>query len=141
MKELITLDQANQLMLAALVIIPIIGLIIGFVAKRIKAGVAWGLAVGIGNLVLWKVYNAITDRLGLDTVKNLLVNLALFIVVGLAVGLASGLVSRRRHSANGGGAPTESVDAEASSMAETASKSAGQTAISDKSAAGAGDVG
>ena len=95
MKELITLDQANQLMLAATVIIPVVGAIVGMVSRRLRVGIAWGLALGIGNLVLWKVYNAITDRLGLDTVENLLVNLGLFVAVGLVVGIAVGLNARR----------------------------------------------
>ena len=50
-----------------------------------------GLAAG-GPLVLvgvlWRIYNAITDRLGLDTVLNLAVNLALFVLIGLACGFA-----------------------------------------------------
>jgi drug/metabolite transporter (DMT)-like permease len=106
MKELITLDQANQLMLAATVVIPIVGLIWGVVAKQIKTGLIWGLLVGVGNLVMWKVYNAITDNLGLDTVKNLLVNLALFVVIGLIAGFVAGMKSRRQVSSRGNG-PSE----------------------------------
>lgn len=36
---------------------------------------------------MWLVYNAIEDRLGLDSVAGLLTNLVLFVVLGLGVGL------------------------------------------------------
>ena len=36
---------------------------------------------------MWYVYNAIVESLGLDTVKNLLVNLVLFSVLGLVLGV------------------------------------------------------
>jgi len=44
-------------------------------------------AVGILVYPLWAVYNSIEDRLGLDSVAALLLNLALFAVVGVVVGL------------------------------------------------------
>jgi hypothetical protein len=109
MTELITFDQANKLMLGAIVIIPLIGLAWGFAVKKVKTGLIWGLIIGIGNFALWKVYNANTDSLGLDTVKNLLVNLGLFVAVGVIGGMVAGLASRRRpggEQADGsGGAP------------------------------------
>jgi hypothetical protein len=86
MKELITLDQANHLMLALLIAAPIIGLLVGFICRRPLPGFLVGTALGAGNYVLWTVYSALTDRMGLDTVKNLLVNLALFVAVGVVVG-------------------------------------------------------
>ncbi|MDR3709846.1 MAG: hypothetical protein P4L33_16240 [Capsulimonadaceae bacterium] len=102
MKELITLNQANLLMLALLVVAPIIGLIAGAAYRKPVPGLAAGVLIGAGNLVLWKVYNLITERLGLDTVKNLLVNLALFAVVGLIAGLAWGWASRTKLRGSGG---------------------------------------
>ncbi len=96
MKELITIEQANMLMMAVLIAAPIIGLAYGLAAKRIVAGLAWGVGIGVCNMILWKVYNAITDHLGLDTVKNLLVNLGLFIAIGVVGGVIAGLVGRRR---------------------------------------------
>ena len=41
----------------------------------------------MGNLILWRIYNVITDHLGLDTVKNLFVNMALFVVIGVIIGV------------------------------------------------------
>ena len=102
MKELIDEQQAHRLMLGVLVLAPIIGLVWGLVAKRLVKGLVLGLAIGVGNFVLWTVYNAITDHLGLDTVKNLLVNLALFIALGVIIGLAVGWFTRKE--------PEEPVD-------------------------------
>ena len=96
MKELITLDQANRLMLALIVIAPVVGTLIGLALKRVRACGLAGLAIGIGNYALWRVYNAITDQLGLDSVKNLVVNLVLFAVVGVAFGLIFAWVQGRR---------------------------------------------
>lgn len=94
-KELISLHQANLLMLAVLVLAPLAGLVWGAAKKRIAAGLVIGLLVGAGNYVLWTAYNAITEHLGLDTVKNLLVNLGLFVVVGLIVGISAGVYASR----------------------------------------------
>lgn len=89
-KELISLHQANGLMLAVLVLAPLVGLAWGAAKKRLVPGFTLGLLVGAGNYGLWTVYNAITEHLGLDTVKNLLVNLGLFVIVGLLVGIGAG---------------------------------------------------
>ncbi len=88
-KELIDRHQAQMLMIAVLVAAPLIGLAWGILVKRPAKGLIIGLLIGGGNFVLWTVYNIITDRLGLDTVKNLLVNLVFFVVVGIVVGLTA----------------------------------------------------
>ncbi len=69
---------------------PLIGLVWGLLTKRAVRGFCAGLLVGTGNYALWTAYNAITDKLGLDTVANLLTNLGLFVVLGVVVGLAAG---------------------------------------------------
>ena len=97
MKELINAHQAHLLMLAVLVLAPLIGLAGGLWAKRLGRGLGVGLAVGVGNFLLWTLYNALTDKLGLDTVKNLLVNLGLFVGLGLLVGAGWGVWAGRRH--------------------------------------------
>jgi len=90
LKELITIEQTNHLMMAVIVIAPVVGLLIGAIVKNVKAYAIGGLAIGVGNYVLWMVYSAITNKLGLDTVVNLAVNLVLFIVVGVVVGIVIG---------------------------------------------------
>jgi hypothetical protein len=96
MKELITIEQANHIMLAILIAAPLIGLIWGAIARRVGFYTICGVAIGGGNYVMWTAYSSITNHLGLDTVKNLLVNLGLFIVVGVVAGLAIGRWSRRQ---------------------------------------------
>jgi hypothetical protein len=95
-KELIDPHQAHLLMLGVLIAAPLIGLAWGAMVKRLISGLVVGLLVGVGNYALWTVYNAITDHLGLDTVKNLLVNLGLFVVIGIVAGVAAGLYQRRQ---------------------------------------------
>jgi drug/metabolite transporter (DMT)-like permease len=87
-QELITRHQANLLMVLVLVAAPLIGLVWGIRTKKVRQGVGIGAALGIGNMILWGIYNAITDRLGLDTVKNLLVNLGIFAFIGIVSGVA-----------------------------------------------------
>ena len=89
-KELISQHQANVLMFAILIAAPLIGLAWGALTKRLAQGLAVGSLLGVGNFALWTLYNAITDRLGLDTVKNLLVNLGLFLVIGILMGWGVG---------------------------------------------------
>ncbi len=94
-KELISLHQANLLMLAVLVLAPLVGLAWGAAKKRLVPGFVVGLLVGGGNYALWTVYNAITDHLGLDTVKSLLVNMGLFVILGLLVGAGAGVYAAK----------------------------------------------
>ena len=95
-KELIDPHQAQMLMLAVLVLAPLFGLAWGVVRKRVPFGVVVGLLVGGGNFLLWTVYNRITDTLGLDTTKNLWVNLGLFVAIGIAIGIGAGLYAAKR---------------------------------------------
>lgn len=96
MKELIDEHQAHLLMLAVLILAPLIGLAWGARAKRAGQGLLLGVLAGAGNFALWMVYNAITEKLGLDTVANLFVNLGLFVVIGVMVGLGAGLFAARK---------------------------------------------
>lgn len=96
MQELIDLHQTHLLMLGVLVLAPLIGLGWGAANKRVPFGLAVGVLVGGGNYALWAVYNAITQKLGLDTVANLLVNLALFVVIGTAIGVGAGVYTARK---------------------------------------------
>ena len=98
MKELIDPHEAHLLTLGVLALAPLIGLIWGFANKRLPLGLVIGLVAGVGNYALWTVYNAITAKLGLDTVKNLLVNLGLFVVVGIAAGVGAGVYAARTQS-------------------------------------------
>ena len=102
MKELIDPHQAHLLMLGVLVLAPLLGAGWGIVNKRLLFGLALGFLAGVGNYMLWAAYNAITQKLGLDTVANLLVNLGLFIVIGVAVGVGAGVYAARAQTIQGG---------------------------------------
>src|SRR5262245_13996433 len=80
---------------------PVVGLLLGAVAGARKGaskrGAIAGLIVGLLgtlNWILWRLYNALTDANGLDTVKNVLINLVVFIGIGAAVGFGIGYARR-----------------------------------------------
>lgn len=54
-------------------------------AAAVQAALLSGCAVLL--YPLWRIYNLIEDHFGLDSVAALLINLALFVVVGVTVGL------------------------------------------------------
>jgi len=117
MRELIDERTAHAVMNLLAVALPLAGWTVGAVVGLMRGvrqdtalgrcvaysalrGLAFG-CIGILNWLLWRVYNAITDRLGLDTVRNLFANLALFAVVGVVGGIVAGqyLRARERHPA------------------------------------------
>ena len=102
MKELIDPHQAHLLMLGVLLAAPLIGLVWGWTTKRLPFGLIVGLLAGVGNYALWTLYNAVTQKLGLDTVANLLVNLGLFVVFGIAIGVGAGIYAARTQHNQGG---------------------------------------
>ncbi len=111
MREIVTVEQVDRLFLLLAIAAPLIGAAVGAAAGRSRGsagrGAAQGFVIGLlgpANLLLWKVYNALTDRMGLDTVKNLLMQLGLFIALGIIVGLVAGYVSRSRAGAEAAGA-------------------------------------
>lgn len=98
--ELVTLAQAN----AAVAVLVVLGLlaapVAAFLARRRDGDpLLTGLMVGGPPILvglMWLVYNAVTDRLGLDRLWNLGVNFALFVTVGGACGAGwVWLVARR----------------------------------------------
>ena len=88
-------------MLAVLILAPLVGLAWGARSKRVGQGLIVGALVGGGNYALWTVYNAITAKLGLDTVANLLVNLGLFLALGTIAGIVAGIFAARGRSRQG----------------------------------------
>lgn len=93
LREIVDIAAVERLFLMLAVLGPIAGLVIGAaVGKRrgqIRSGALAGLMVGLLgtlNWLLWHVYNTLTDTNGLDSVKGLAINLALFVVVGALLG-------------------------------------------------------
>ena len=75
-----------------------IGALVGARRRNLRRGALLGLLLGLFgplNWAMWRTYNALTDRNGLDTVRNVFVNLALFVVVGAVIGIGIGWVQRR----------------------------------------------
>jgi hypothetical protein len=111
MQELVTVEQAERVIHVAAVALPLLGIAlggaIGAARRRLGRGLGLGLlcgAVGPAAWVLWLMYNGVIGIYGLDSVKGLLINVALFVGIGVLVGLAAGLVGRRlRHGAGNGG--------------------------------------
>ena len=97
--EMITRAQADNLMLGLLALGFLIMAVAATVAKN-RDGAPGRAALLYGGPpvllgLLWHLYNFITDKLGLDSVANLAVNVLLFVGIGVAVGL-----TLRRVSAN-----------------------------------------
>lgn len=102
LRELIEYGDADRFIRLLAIFTPIACLLVGgWVGKRrrtMKRGALLGLGIGLfGPLVwlLWCVFNAITAALGLDSVRNLLVNGVVFIVTGAVIGASAGWVRRR----------------------------------------------
>ncbi|MFB3881176.1 MAG: hypothetical protein ACE149_07925 [Armatimonadota bacterium] len=97
MQELVTVEQAERAITALTYALPaagvVLGALIGALRKRIGRGLLTGLVCGLSGpaiWLLWRMYNAIVGIYGLDSVRGLLVNLALFVAIGLVIGLAIG---------------------------------------------------
>jgi hypothetical protein len=108
MREMVDAEQVGRLFAALALALPPLGLLFGWwYGSRLgsrRRGAIYGLLAGlIGplNWCMWRLYNAITDSVGLDTVRNLVINLVLFVVVGTVIGIGSGLISRRVAIASG----------------------------------------
>lgn len=90
MNEIISLNTIETLFISLAVALPVVGLLIGVWRKRVLVGFGWGM-VGPINYLLWKMYNALTNHFGLDTMVNLYLNLAIFAVLGLTAGFVIGM--------------------------------------------------
>lgn len=87
-------NNINMIFLIGIFILPVLGFLSGVVIGKwrdnlqfyIYRGLFLG-AFGPINWLMWQLYNKVTDHYGLDTVKNLLMNLAIFATLGLLLGL------------------------------------------------------
>lgn len=110
MRELVTTRQVEAAFRAIAIAAPLLGALAGAALGRRswrfgpRRGFLLGL-LGPANLLLWWLYNAMTDRMGLDTVRNLLVNMAMFVAIGGTVGLVLAWSERARRRRSGADAP------------------------------------
>src|SRR6266498_1900687 len=94
MRELVDLATVERLFSILAVLVPVLGIGVGaairLVARRpgaLTSGILLGL-LGPANWLLWRIYNGIEDHYGLDSVRAMLLNLALFAALGLVAGLS-----------------------------------------------------
>jgi lipopolysaccharide export LptBFGC system permease protein LptF len=85
-KELITLAQADRLLQVAAFVILIAAAAWGASKRNTRQGIVYGL-MGPLLYILWKIFNSITDRLGVDSVANLFLQLGLFTALGFVAGI------------------------------------------------------
>jgi chromate transport protein ChrA len=98
-REIIDLDQFARVIAGLAVALPVVailvGLIVGSVRGNVAGGVLKGLAIGLlGPLIygLWLLYSALirynpqTGYVGLHHVSVLVLNVALFALVGIILG-------------------------------------------------------
>jgi hypothetical protein len=102
MQELVTVEQAERVIAVLTYALPAAGVVIGAIAGALRRRVGRGLLIGLmcglsgpAIWLLWRMYNGIVGVYGLDSVRGLLVNLALFVAIGLVIGIGAGLVWRR----------------------------------------------
>jgi len=94
MKELIAPEAVERAMLFLAVAGPLVGVILGILLgaherrawPRVLAGALIG-AIGTLMYAMWRVYGAITDALGLDSVANLALQLVMFAILGAGLGI------------------------------------------------------
>lgn len=102
MEELITVEQTERAVAVLAVALPAAGLLIGAIVGAIRRSLGRGLVLGLlcglagpGIWLLWRLYNSIVGAYGLDSVRGLFINLALFLSIGLVIGLMVGVLWRR----------------------------------------------
>lgn len=100
MQEIIDEKTFIAALTAVSIILLVSGAILAVIAWRSKpalrtAGIAL-MVSGVALGLLWLVYNKVTQHFGLDSVKGLGINLAIFVIVGVALGAAIGLLQRRK---------------------------------------------
>lgn len=102
MREIVEVGSVGRLFFWLAILTPLVGLTFGAViggrtrqlGRGLRTGALCGL-VGPFNWTMWQVYNLLTDRNGLDTVQNVFVNLAVFVIVGAGIGAGMGLMVRK----------------------------------------------
>lgn len=107
MSELIRPEQVDRILLFAAIAGPLVGLIVGIMvgAHRrcsLPTIVSGALLGGLCSIAygLWRLYNSIVGVVGLDSVANAAVQVALFAVFGCILGVAAYRLSVSFHELN-----------------------------------------
>lgn len=117
MREIVDVEQVGRLFAALALVLPPLCLLCGWWyggrRQMHRRGALVGLLLGLLgplNYGLWHIYNRITDSVGLDTVRNLAINLVLFVVLGAVIGVGVGLAARHFGAAPTGHQPTDETE-------------------------------
>ena len=101
--EIVDIVLVGKIFSLLAILTPIIGIVIGSLwgMKRstLRIGMIRGVVFGmIGpmNWLLWTAFNAISNHTGLDSVKNVVLNMLLFIFTGVILGIGFGKAHRRK---------------------------------------------
>ncbi len=93
MKELVTQTQAEMVLRAIAIGLPLIGIVIGTligrVRKRARTGATAGLIISLIGVViygLWSLYIALGNKFTFTSLGNIVVEMAAFAVIGSAAG-------------------------------------------------------
>ncbi len=100
--EIVDINAVNRIFGWVAILLPILAVLIGYLigvngkSRVVNAlrWLLWGL-LGPFNWLMWRLYNALTDRNGLDSVSNVVVNFVIFVVVGCLLGIVFALVERK----------------------------------------------
>ena len=102
LREIVDIAAVSRLFTLLAIVGPIVGAVVGAAVGSRRQNLRGGALAGAGfgllltlNGLLWQIYNRITDATGIDTVKNVVVNFALFALVGLTLGAGIGIVQQR----------------------------------------------
>ncbi|CEK15416.1 hypothetical protein [Chthonomonas calidirosea] len=93
--ELIGLAEFTKLCVVVAVATPIVALVWAVARPPHRHKAVLLALLGPANLALWVLYNRITNRFGLDTVRNLAINVGLFVTLGVLGGIGYGLLESR----------------------------------------------
>jgi cbb3-type cytochrome oxidase subunit 3 len=91
-KELISEEVIELIFKYLAILLPLLGLFLGAIFSAFKKRLTplwWGIGLGVigsFNLLLWRIYSLILDKLGFDSVKAFLFNVFLFIAIGVFLG-------------------------------------------------------
>jgi len=102
LREIVDIAAVSRFFTLLAVIGPLVGAATGAAVgarrRNVRGGALAGLVFGLLltlNGLLWQIYNRITDATGIDTVKNVVFNFALFVLVGLTLGAGIGTAQKR----------------------------------------------
>lgn len=129
--EIVDLNAVNRLFLILAVIIPVLGILTGYLVGKRKASfkrsfLSWTFVGLLGplNLLMWTIYNSLANSNGIDSVRNLSLNFFIFLSVG---GVAGILYHRLQSSFK---TPDQAIDANIGSFFNSETKGKTDEAIS-----------